>query len=74
MSDWKPYVEAMGKSARQAAAQLTALSGSAKVAALRRIASAIRDQKDALLAANTEDIAAAQKSDLPGAGRAAEAQ
>ena len=67
MSDWKPYVEGLGKSARQAAAQLAALSGSAKIAALRRIASAIRDRKDAILTANAEDIAAAQKSDLPAA-------
>jgi glutamate-5-semialdehyde dehydrogenase len=67
MSDWKPYVEALGKSARRAAAQLATLSGSARIASLRRVASTIREQKDALLSANSEDIAAAQKSDLPAA-------
>jgi glutamate-5-semialdehyde dehydrogenase len=65
MSDWKSYVEALGRSARRAAAQLATLSGSARIAALRRIASAIREQKGTLLAANAEDITAAQKSDLP---------
>jgi glutamate-5-semialdehyde dehydrogenase len=64
MSDWKPYVEALGRSARKAAAQLAALNGSAKIAALRRVAAGIRQQKEALLAANAEDITAAQKADL----------
>jgi glutamate-5-semialdehyde dehydrogenase len=64
MSDWKPYVEALGQSARKAAAQLATLNGSAKIAALRRIAAGIRQQKEALLAANAEDITAAQKADL----------
>ena len=64
MSEWKPYVEALGKSARRAAAQLATLSGSSKVEALRRIAGAIRRQPDALLAANAQDISAAQSTDL----------
>ena len=64
MTDWKAYVEGLGKSARRAAAQLTTLSGAAKVAALHGIASAIRQQKDALIEANAKDIAAAQNSDL----------
>jgi glutamate-5-semialdehyde dehydrogenase len=64
MSDWKPYVEALGQSARKAAAQLATLNGSAKIAVLRRVAAGIRQQKESLLAANAEDITAAQKADL----------
>ena len=65
MTDWKSYVEGIGASARKASSQLTTLNGSAKVFALRDIASAIRKQAPALVRANAEDISAAQKSDLP---------
>jgi len=65
MTDWKSQVERLGQAARQAASQLATLSGAAKVAALHGIAAAIRQQKDALIAANSQDIAAAQSSDLP---------
>ncbi|HSU67974.1 MAG TPA: glutamate-5-semialdehyde dehydrogenase, partial [Tepidisphaeraceae bacterium] len=64
MTDWKTYVEGIGQSARKAASRLATLSGAAKISALRAIACAIREQKDALLAANAQDVAAAQKSDL----------
>jgi glutamate-5-semialdehyde dehydrogenase len=67
MTDWKSYVERIGQRARQAAGQLTTLNGAAKVAALNHIASGIREQQAALLNANAQDIAAAQKSDLAGA-------
>ncbi|HXE56106.1 MAG TPA: glutamate-5-semialdehyde dehydrogenase, partial [Tepidisphaeraceae bacterium] len=65
MRDFKTYVEDLGRSARVASGRLATLRGEAKVAALRRIAAAIRQQKDALLAANARDIAAAQQADLP---------
>lgn len=67
MSDSKTYVEDLGRSARDAAAKLARLNDAAKASALRRIAVAIRQQKDALLAANAQDIAAAQQSDLASA-------
>jgi glutamate-5-semialdehyde dehydrogenase len=64
MSDWKTHVEALGQSARRAAEQLTTLSGADKIATLRAIATAIRAEKTDLLAANAQDIEAAQKADL----------
>jgi glutamate-5-semialdehyde dehydrogenase len=64
MTDWKAYVEPLGQSARRAAAQLATLSGATKVAALHGIASAIRQQRDALISANAEDLSAGQKADL----------
>ena len=64
MTDWKSYVEPLGQSARRAAAQLATLSGSAKVAALGRIASEIRQQRDPLISANAQDLAEARKADL----------
>lgn len=67
MSDPKTYVEGLGKSARRACSELAMLSGSAKVAALRHIAGALRQQKDAILTANARDVSAAQESALPGA-------
>lgn len=65
MTDWKAYVEKLGQAARQAAWQLATLTGAARADALRRIATALRQQKDALLAANSQDIDAARASDLP---------
>ena len=64
MTDWKSYVEPLGQSARRAAAQLATLSGATKVAALRGIASAIRQQRDVLIAANAEDLREGQRADL----------
>ena len=62
--DGTSYVEAMGKSARKASEQLATLKGAAKVAALKRIAESIRKQREAILAANAQDIAAARQADL----------
>jgi glutamate-5-semialdehyde dehydrogenase len=64
MTDWKAYVEGLGQSARRASSQLATLKGSAKVAALHRIAGALRREKEKLIAANAQDIAAAQSADL----------
>jgi len=64
MTDWKHYVEGLGQSARKAAGHLAILKGSAKVAALHRIAGAIRRDKDRLIEANSHDIAAAKNADL----------
>jgi glutamate-5-semialdehyde dehydrogenase len=60
MQDLIAYVEQLGQSARRASQQLVTLDGATKVAALRKIAQALRDNTDALLAANTEDIKAAE--------------
>jgi glutamate-5-semialdehyde dehydrogenase len=64
MSDLIGYVEQLGQSARRAAQQLVTLDGATKVAALRGIAQALRDHTDALLAANAEDIKAAEAGKL----------
>ena len=58
------YVEALGKSARRASEQLATLNGATKIAALGRIADAIRQHRNALLFANAQDVEAAQKADL----------
>jgi glutamate-5-semialdehyde dehydrogenase len=58
------YVEHLGQSARKAADRLVTLDGATKVAALRKIAQAIRDNRQALLDANAKDIAAAEESKL----------
>lgn len=64
MDDWKSYVETLGRAARRASGQLATLNGAARSAVLRQIAVAIRQQKDALLAANARDVDAAQAGDL----------
>jgi glutamate-5-semialdehyde dehydrogenase len=64
MNDWQSYVESLGKSARRAAGQLATLNGAARSCVLTRIAAAIRQNRDALIAANQQDIAAAQAADL----------
>ncbi len=64
MEDWKTYVETLGHSARRASGQLATLQGSAKVRVLTYMADAIRRQKEALLAANAQDVAAAQATDM----------
>ena len=65
MTDWTPYVQTLGQSARRAASQLAMLDGAAKSACLRRVAAAIRRQGDALIAANGADIDAARQAELP---------
>jgi glutamate-5-semialdehyde dehydrogenase len=64
MQDWQPYVEALGKSARRAAGQLVSLNDAARSRVLRQIAAAIRSGRDALIAANAKDVAAAKEAEL----------
>src|SRR5882724_3473407 len=64
MEDLKQYVETVGKNARRAAQQLATVSGATKIAALNRIAAAIRANKQQLIDANAKDIAAATKAEL----------
>src|SRR5204863_9990915 len=64
MEDLKQYVETVGRNARRAAQQLATVSGVTKIAALNRIATAIRANKQQLINANAKDIAAAQKAEL----------
>jgi glutamate-5-semialdehyde dehydrogenase len=64
MQDLAQYVLNLGKAARKASQQLAALPGQTKVAALTHMAQAIRSGRDALLAANAEDVTAAQKADM----------
>jgi glutamate-5-semialdehyde dehydrogenase len=62
--NWDQYVLKIGKAARKASAQLATLHGEVKVAALKAMAKAIRSGRDALLAANAQDVAAAQKAEM----------
>jgi glutamate-5-semialdehyde dehydrogenase len=64
MEDFGEYVLNLGKAARKASAQLAGLRGEAKTAALRKMAAAIRAGRETLLAANAEDVAAAQKAEM----------
>jgi glutamate-5-semialdehyde dehydrogenase len=64
MEDLQTYVESLGKAARKAADELSGVSGQAKVAALKQMASAIRARKKELIEANAKDIEAAEKADL----------
>ena len=64
MQDLIQYVEQLGASARRASQQLVTLDGGTKVVALRKIAQALRDNTEALLAANAEDIKAAEAAKL----------
>ena len=62
--DLQSYVNNLGESARRASGQLVTLDGATKVAALRKIAGAIREHKQLLIDANAKDIAAAQEAKL----------
>jgi glutamate-5-semialdehyde dehydrogenase len=64
MQDFAEYVLNLGKAARKASDQLAGLRGDVKTTALRKIAAAIRANRDVLLAANAEDVAAAQKAEM----------
>jgi glutamate-5-semialdehyde dehydrogenase len=64
MEDLAAYVQKLGESARRAAFELVTLDGATKVAALKRIAQAIRDHRQQLLEANAKDVAAAQQNNL----------
>jgi glutamate-5-semialdehyde dehydrogenase len=64
MQDWKTTVEQIGVAARRASRQLAALDGAIKVAALKRIADALRRDHAAILAANASDVENAKKADV----------
>jgi glutamate-5-semialdehyde dehydrogenase len=64
MDQLEEYVLKIAKAARKASAQLAVLRGEVKAAALKRVAAALRENKDSLLAANAQDVAAAQKADV----------
>jgi glutamate-5-semialdehyde dehydrogenase len=56
MQDPTDYVESLGRSAQKAARKLAGASGAMRIAALRKMAQAIRAGKDRLLAANAIDV------------------
>jgi glutamate-5-semialdehyde dehydrogenase len=58
------YVTNLGRNAQRASRQLATVSGSVKTAALRRLAEAIRAGREALLSANSADVAAAEAAGL----------
>jgi glutamate-5-semialdehyde dehydrogenase len=62
--DLQSYILNLGKNARQAATQLVSLRDNVKSAALRKMAAALRENRDALLAANALDVDAAKKADV----------
>src|SRR5438034_414750 len=62
--DLSSYVTDLGQRARRASQRLVTLEGAAKVAALHKIAQAIRENRQSLLDANVKDIAAAQQANL----------
>ncbi len=66
MEDWKSYVQTIGIAARRASRQLTGLTGETKIRALLHIASALRRDRDKILAANLIDIEAAKSSEVTG--------
>ncbi len=66
MSDFASYVEQLGRAARAAAAGLVSASGRQRDDALRAIARRLRDGRDALIAANAKDVAAAEAASLAG--------
>jgi glutamate-5-semialdehyde dehydrogenase len=64
MDDLQSYVFKLGQSARNASQRLATVSGNVKTTVLRRIAAALRAQRQALLTANALDIQAARQADL----------
>jgi glutamate-5-semialdehyde dehydrogenase len=66
-SDIERQVEALGRQARAAAAGLAKAGAAAKNAALAGMAKAVRDDTDAILAANARDLVAARESRLSNA-------
>ena len=58
------YVESLARSARRAGYHLASLQPSVKVAALHRIAAALRSSRQQLLEANALDVTAAEQADL----------
>jgi glutamate-5-semialdehyde dehydrogenase len=64
MENIQASVIAIGRDARRASRQLAAVSGAVKIQALHRMAAGIRAGRDALLAANAADVAAAEQAGL----------
>ena len=64
MQDAQTYVQNLARSARAASRKLAELSGEKKTAALRRVASLIRENGSSLIEANQKDIQAAQTAGL----------
>jgi len=62
--DIKDYMQTVGRQARAASRRLATASTAEKNAALQAIADAIRRDKEALLAANAQDLAAARAAGL----------
>ncbi len=60
-------MQGMGQHARQAAAALAVATGETKTTALHAMATAIRAQKDGILAANAKDVAAAKENGISSA-------
>jgi len=67
ISNIKDYMNAMGKSARQASRTIANAETNIKNAALTNIAHAILREKDSLLAANAKDLATARENGLESA-------
>jgi glutamate-5-semialdehyde dehydrogenase len=67
MQDIQTYIHELGVAARRASGQLAALRPEIKSAALRKMASAIRDARADLLAANAQDVDAAKKAEMQSA-------
>lgn len=68
-SDLSALMMALGRKARAAAATLSVAGGERKDTALRAMAGAIREQAPAILAANDEDVAAADLKGVTGSFR-----
>lgn len=66
MSDHAAYVERIGRDARAAAGILCSVSGRQRDDALLAIGRRLRGERDALLAANAKDVAAAEAAGLAG--------
>ena len=66
-SSLREQMFAMGRAARAAADELTRSSGEARNGALRAAAAAIRENLDAILEANSRDMAAARERGLSAA-------
>ncbi len=67
MQNIKEYMNALGKSARQASRYIANADTNVKNQALTNIANAILREKEALLAANAKDLAAAKENGLESA-------
>jgi glutamate-5-semialdehyde dehydrogenase len=67
MQDVQTYIQELGKNARRASAQLVSLRDQVKSAALRKMARSIRENAEALLAANAMDVEAAKKGQMQAA-------